>query len=145
MEVLALATIMARPMRIRDGGDVVDVTRSPMVSVVEETPCQGADMYCDTKDRPPVPTNLVEVIDNASAASSMTISPADKRATVLELIDNPVEVRFRVMPSPGKSKILFFEKPYWYNHDDPLDLEIESNTDIVQSRRSFKFRVISLY
>ena len=124
MDVLALATIMARPMKIRDGG--------PMVSLVEETPHQGADMYFDTEDRTPVPINLVVVINNTLAASSMTNSPPPKRITVLELIDNPVQVRFRVMPSPGKSKILFFEKPYWYNHDEALDLEIESNADIVQ-------------
>ena len=67
-------------------------------------------------------------------ASLMTNSPVPKKATVLELIDNLVEVRFRVMPSAGKTKILYFDKPYWYNHKDPLDLEIESNADIFSSK-----------
>ena len=63
-------------------------------------------------------------------------SPLEPRFTIIKLMDEPIEVRFRIMLSPGKSNIVRFDKQFFYYHADPLDLNIESNADISEIRNN---------
>ena len=79
-----------------------------------------------------VPPNFRDIMGVSSPVPLLTISSGSPRMSLFKMLDDPVEARFRLTTSPGKVKIAKFDKAYFYYHRDTIDLQNESNAEIVE-------------
>ena len=132
IDLLASATTMQRPMA---------VATVRVVATVHAT--VSRDIVPDSAPLSALPESPIETgesdddgEDEMSPLTESPSSPLEPRFTIIKLMDEPIEVRFRIMLSPGKSNVIRFDKQFFYYHADPLDLNIESNANISEIRNN---------
>ena len=134
MDLLASTSCLARPVSERQR-----MISNVANDIVAETDEQGIEA-------PPSPSNDTSLPpsqpENVSPLTQSPVSPP-LRHSLLRLIDNPADIRFRVMVSPGKGTIVKFDKEYFYGHGykEPVDLGLKSNTEIIDLKLQIQYYV----